>query len=42
VDGILEHLDARYPGERTLETRRRNLADGIPVEPSDWDWLQSV
>jgi 3-dehydro-L-gulonate 2-dehydrogenase len=42
VDGIVEHLDARYPGERTLETRRRNLADGIPVEPSDWEWLQSV
>jgi 3-dehydro-L-gulonate 2-dehydrogenase len=42
VDGIVEHLDARYPGERTLETRRRNLANGIPVEPSDWEWLQSV
>ena len=27
---------SRYPGERTLETRRRNLADGIPVDPSVW------
>jgi 3-dehydro-L-gulonate 2-dehydrogenase len=26
----------RYPGERALRTRRRNLAQGIPVEPSIW------
>jgi 3-dehydro-L-gulonate 2-dehydrogenase len=42
VGAILAQLDARYPGERTLATRRRNLADGIPVEPSDWEWLQSI
>ncbi len=30
----------RYPGERTLETRRRNLAHGIPVEPSVWNEVQ--
>ena len=38
---VVEHLGARYPGERTLETRRRNLSEGIPVEASDWEWLQS-
>jgi 3-dehydro-L-gulonate 2-dehydrogenase len=42
MDGILGQLDARYPGERTLETRRLNLAEGIPVEPAVWNWLQSV
>jgi len=34
VDAILEDLQARYPGEHTLETRRQNLEQGIPVEPS--------
>jgi 3-dehydro-L-gulonate 2-dehydrogenase len=29
-----EHV--RYPGERTLETRRRNLQEGIPVDPEIW------
>jgi 3-dehydro-L-gulonate 2-dehydrogenase len=42
IAGILEHLEARYPGERTLERRRANLADGIPVEPEDWQWLTST
>ena len=45
---IIDHLLApstdgesvRYPGERTLETRRRNLAEGIPVEPSVWNEVQ--
>jgi 3-dehydro-L-gulonate 2-dehydrogenase len=32
ADGI-----SRYPGERTLETRRRNLAEGIPVDSAIWD-----
>ena len=44
ADAIIEHLHesssrgehARYPGERTLQTRRHNLAHGIPVEPSIW------
>jgi 3-dehydro-L-gulonate 2-dehydrogenase len=27
---------ARYPGERTLETRARNLTEGIPVDPEIW------
>jgi 3-dehydro-L-gulonate 2-dehydrogenase len=34
VDAILEDLQTRYPGERTLETRRQNLEQGIPVDPS--------
>lgn len=32
----------RYPGERTLETRRRNLAEGIPVEPSIWTLVRKL
>jgi 3-dehydro-L-gulonate 2-dehydrogenase len=42
MGGILEHLEAAYPGQRTLERRRVNLTDGIPVEPSDWRWLTSI
>jgi 3-dehydro-L-gulonate 2-dehydrogenase len=42
MGGILEHLEAVYPGQRTLERRRVNLTDGIPVEPSDWRWLTSI
>jgi 3-dehydro-L-gulonate 2-dehydrogenase len=48
ADAIVEHLHAplpdgeyvRYPGERTLETRRRNLDDGVPVEPAIWAQVQ--
>jgi 3-dehydro-L-gulonate 2-dehydrogenase len=44
VEQILEHLrsgseegeSVRYPGERTLETRKRNLIDGIPVDEAIW------
>jgi 3-dehydro-L-gulonate 2-dehydrogenase len=42
IEGILAHIGARYPGERTIETRRRNLAEGIPVEAADWEWLQTL
>lgn len=50
VERIIEHLQApsrkgeraRYPGERTLETRRRNLEEGVPVEPSIWQLVQSL
>ena len=50
ADEIVEHLHAtatsgdtiRYPGERTLETRRRNLAEGVPVEPSIWDRVRGL
>ncbi len=41
VNGIREHLNAHYPGQGTLARRRQNIADGIPVEPSDWEWLLS-
>lgn len=47
ADAIVEHLHAtpsadaqvRYPGERTLETRRRNLLEGIPVDEAVWKWV---
>jgi len=42
VDAILEHLQARYPGERTLETRRQNLQQGIPVEPSIFELVSNL
>lgn len=50
VDRILEHLHApsadgarpRYPGERTLETRKRNLEQGIPVDPEIWQQVQGL
>src|SRR5215510_11483568 len=32
----------RYPGERVLETRRENMARGIPVQPSIWRELQQL
>jgi 3-dehydro-L-gulonate 2-dehydrogenase len=41
VDAILTDLRVRYPGERTLDTRRRNLAEGVPVEPSIWRVVQT-
>ena len=42
VNAILEDLQARYPGERTLETRRQNLEQGIPVEPSIFELVCSL
>ena len=47
ADAIVAHLHAtpagdapvRYPGERTLETRGRNLAEGIPVDEATWAWI---
>jgi 3-dehydro-L-gulonate 2-dehydrogenase len=32
----------RYPGYKVLITRRDNLANGIPVEPSVWQQLDSL
>jgi 3-dehydro-L-gulonate 2-dehydrogenase len=32
----------RYPGYRVLQTRKENLAKGIPVEPAIWQQLQAV
>jgi 3-dehydro-L-gulonate 2-dehydrogenase len=42
VDAILEDLQVRYPGERTLETRRQNLEQGIPVEPSIFELVRNL
>ena len=32
----------RYPGQRTLEIRHQNLAEGIPVEPEVWEQVQRM
>src|SRR2546423_4452509 len=51
ADQIVEHLQApplaageevRYPGKRVLETRKENLANGIPVDPSIWRAVQAL
>ena len=50
VDRIVDDLHAasaegpppKYPGERTMETRRRNLAEGIPVDPDIWAQVQRM
>ena len=41
VDRIVADLHAaddsvRYPGERTRDTRERNLREGVPVDPEVW------
>ena len=41
VESILADLQVRFPGQRTIETRRRNLADGIPVDLPDWQFAQT-
>ena len=51
ADQIVEYLQApssavaervRYPGERVLQTRKENLEQGIPVEPSIWREVQAL
>jgi 3-dehydro-L-gulonate 2-dehydrogenase len=47
VDRIIEDLhlagdDVRYPGERTLATRRRSLAEGVEVVPSIWEEAKAL
>jgi 3-dehydro-L-gulonate 2-dehydrogenase len=51
VDAVIDNLhgspaldNARvtYPGERTLETRRRNLVEGVPVDPEIWAVVQRL
>jgi 3-dehydro-L-gulonate 2-dehydrogenase len=42
ADEIIDHVGVRYPGGRTLETRTRNLAEGVPVEPSIWREVQEL
>jgi 3-dehydro-L-gulonate 2-dehydrogenase len=34
--------DARYPGQHTLEIRKQNLAEGIPVEAKIWEQIQRM
>jgi len=34
--------EARYPGQRTLEIRRQNLAEGVPVEADVWEQVQGM
>lgn len=46
ADRAIAHLhggegDARYPGERTLETRNRNMREGVPVDPAIWRDVQA-
>jgi len=51
ADQIVEDLQSRplaagervgYPGERVLQTRRENMANGIPVEPAAWREVQGL
>jgi DNA-binding transcriptional regulator YhcF (GntR family) len=50
VDAILAslHLPSdsgeriRYPGQRTMETRKRSMRDGVEVDPSVWQLVQSL
>jgi 3-dehydro-L-gulonate 2-dehydrogenase len=41
VESIVVDLQVRFPGQRTAETRARGLADGIPVDPSAWEFAQA-
>jgi 3-dehydro-L-gulonate 2-dehydrogenase len=51
ADEIVRHLHGsattsgdivRYPGERTLDTRQRNLSEGVPVDPDIWRVVQAL
>ncbi len=51
ADQIVDHLQlaplaaderVRYPGERVLQTRKENMANGIPVDPAIWRELQGL
>jgi 3-dehydro-L-gulonate 2-dehydrogenase len=50
VDRILADLHAsgradepvRHPGERTLETRRRSMRDGVPVDEGVWEEVRGL
>jgi 3-dehydro-L-gulonate 2-dehydrogenase len=41
IDGIVASTGVRYPGQRTADTRRANLSDGIPVDPDAWRFAQT-
>jgi 3-dehydro-L-gulonate 2-dehydrogenase len=36
------HGEVRYPGQRTLEIRKENLSEGIPVDPQVWQQIQEL
>lgn len=47
LDAIVDDLhasvgSARYPGERTLETRRRSMEEGVEVEPEIWAVVRAL
>ncbi|MDB4914994.1 MAG: Malate/L-lactate dehydrogenase, partial [Gemmatimonadetes bacterium] len=47
LDRIIEDLHlagdgVRFPGERTLETRVRSMAEGVEVVPSIWEEVQAL
>jgi 3-dehydro-L-gulonate 2-dehydrogenase len=47
ADAVLAHFqstarDARYPGERVLETRARSLRDGVEVDEAVWRQIQAM
>ena len=46
ADRVIAHLHAgsgevRYPGERTLAARIRNMREGVPVDPAIWQDVQA-
>lgn len=51
AEQIIEHLrpspegadqPVRYPGERVLHVRAKNMANGVPVEPAIWQKVQHL
>lgn len=51
VDQIVQYVlnappssqgEVRYPGQRTLEIRKENLSEGIPVDPQVWQQIQKL
>jgi 3-dehydro-L-gulonate 2-dehydrogenase len=49
ADQVIQHFQregagekVRYPGEHVLETRKENMARGIPVQPSIWKEIQEI
>jgi 3-dehydro-L-gulonate 2-dehydrogenase len=42
AEPVSEGARVRYPGERTIETRRENLEKGVPVDPGIWAKVVSM
>lgn len=40
--GPTREMEVRYPGERTLETREKNVEQGIPIEESVWREIHNL